>query len=486
MLRSRIHTTAAVLFVLGIFSCLGRASAQTVADEIGATALQAINPTLTGSGIDIIQAEADNGPTNCFEVNPSSVSLPPSIFTYINSTGTIATANFPNSVGTESSHADGVASIIAGIAPGLSGIDNYDASYYVNNVIGPGVTPASINAALHNAPIVNQSWAYEGTSVPAWDQPFDQYAEQNNVLFINAAGNPDTPGSNGTPMSPSTMYNGICVNATGVATKGPTADGRSKPDLIAPAGETSFAAPVVTGAATILLQAANNNAGGPNTAAAAGDIRTMKALLLNGATKPAGWSHTSTAPLDPYWGSGIVNVYQSYQELAAGRQTVSVASTAGTSQISAPANLVLSSGWDLGSLSSASVANHYFFTAPSTGAATDSLTATIAWDAEQWDSSGNAIINNLFLALYDTTDTTSSVAISDSMVDNVQQIDASGLVPGRTYDLEVYEPAAVVNNGAETYGIAYSVVPEPSTLLLLAALSVCGIAAFLRRKRAAA
>ena len=57
------------------------------------------------------------------------------------------------------------------------------------------------------------------------------------------------------------------------------------------------------------------------------------------------------------------------------------------------------------------------------------------------------------------------------------------LVPGHTYDLRVYEAAARVNGGAETYGLAFSthrrvtVVPEPSAIVLFTVAVACGLAA---------
>ena len=130
----------------------------------------------------------------------------------------------------------------------------------------------------------------------------------------------------------------------------------------------------------------------------------------------------------------------------------------------------MSSGWDLGSLPNGSTTNHYFFAAPATGAASDTLTATIDWNVTDWDIENNAIFNNLDLALYNaTTNTPSLVGISDSSVDNLQQLYLTGLVPGDTYDLRVYEASSPVSGGT-TYGLAFSAgpglpaVPEPSTV----------------------
>jgi hypothetical protein len=459
-------------------------------DTIGATALRQADPALTGAGVAVIQAEAPLA-ANTFEVNPAYVGLSPSTFTYVNIGGSIANSpTFPNSVGSESSHADVVAACLTAVAPGVGSVDNYDANYYYSQIVAGGQTPSSVNPALHDARIVNQSFVFTNTSAAenlAIDKLYDSYAAQNNVLFVSGAGNGVSP-----PQPPSTAYNGICVNAISMtpATLGPTSDGRSKPDLTAPGNETSYSTADVSGAAALLLQAADRGEGGTGTAANAGDIRMLKALLLNGASKPSGWTHTATAPLDPQYGAGMVDVYESWLELKAGNQTVSA--SAPSNQLQSPVNLRLSSGWDLGSLPNGSTTNHYFFTSPQTGAASDTFTATLDWNVSQWDGAGNAVMNNLDLALYDTTTNTPSlVSISDSMVDNVQQVYAAGLAPGHTYDLRVYDSAARVGGGAETYGLAFSagasvsLVPEPSALVLLAAAVACCLAGLMRRRKKA-
>jgi hypothetical protein len=59
----------------------------------------------------------------------------------------------------------------------------------------------------------------------------------------------------------------------------------------------------------------------------ANDPLTVKALLLNGAIKPLyvtnpadKWMHTDTAPLDTRYGAGVLNVFNSYKQLSAGRR----------------------------------------------------------------------------------------------------------------------------------------------------------------------
>ena len=210
----------------------------------------------------------------------------------------------------------------------MSTIDNYQADYYYNNLIAPGILPSSIDSRLHDAQVVNQSFIFVSDSGqpiedPTVDQNYDNYAALHGVLFVSAIGNgPSTI----PPASPSSAYNGIGVaalNISGPPTMGPTTDGRSKPDITAPGSYTSFSTPYVSGCAAILMQAAARGDGGAGTQTIAGDIRTVKALLLNGATKPAGWTHTSTQPLDTTYGAGEVNVFNSWKELRAGDQAVS-------------------------------------------------------------------------------------------------------------------------------------------------------------------
>jgi Subtilase family len=102
----------------------------------------------------------------------------------------------------------------------------------------------------------------------------DNYAATFGTIFASGVGN------GGPPNSPATCYNGMGVAAFGGASSvGPTLDGRSKPDITAPANVTSYSTPLVTGGASIVVQAAGTTANG-------NDPRTVKALLLNGAIKP--------------------------------------------------------------------------------------------------------------------------------------------------------------------------------------------------------
>jgi hypothetical protein len=122
---------------------------------------------------------------------------------------------------------------------------------------------------------------------------------------------------------PATCYNGIGVALMAAV----PASGRrwttavAKPDITAPgypAGAYEFFHALCPGAAAVLMQAGLRGDGGSDTNSAA-DIRTVKALLLNGAIKPADWTNRAASPLDARYGAGVLNVFNSYKQLA-GRQ----------------------------------------------------------------------------------------------------------------------------------------------------------------------
>src|SRR5262249_26710500 len=148
----------------------------------------------------------------------------------------------------------------------------------------------------------------------AIDLAYDNYTVTNHTLFVSGAGN------GGSVCPPSTCYNGLSVSVNnGLSSIGPTVDnGRCKPDITASAqgALTSFSTPYVAGAAAVMLQAAlRGDGGGTGTTNSAADLRTVKALLLNGAVKPSGWTNANFSPLDARYGAGIVNVFNSYAQL---------------------------------------------------------------------------------------------------------------------------------------------------------------------------
>jgi hypothetical protein len=459
-----------VLWILLIASAslAGASSRASSLDIIGLTVLRATTTNLDGTGIPILQveAEASASPATNWEVNPAATGLPASNFVYYDNGS--STNGYPNSLGTESGHADSVGWLYygfpGGVATNVAQVNNYEATYFAFTLIPSGLAI--------NSRVVNQSFIAGTSDQTTLDPTYDTYAAQNNTLFVSAVGN-------GGPVSPpSTCYNGIGVGAyvDGVvdSSVGPTTDSthRAKPDLTAPEGATSFSTPLVSGAAAILLQAALRGDGGSDTNSAA-DARALKALLINGAIKPGDWTNASPSPLDPRYGAGTVNVFESYKQLAGGKHafiaTTSVSPVGSAHPPTAATNNESSlSGWDFNTLTSGITTdriNHYYFNlAGGTGNAAFTATATLVWNRQ----AGQTGINDLNLYLYNTSNG-NLVASSVSTVDNVEHLYILKLPAGR-YDLQVFKSGGLPTGGrnisnAETYALAFEFFTAPALTL---------------------
>lgn len=437
-----------------------RLSAANIATErLESRQLFSVPAGLNGAGVPVAQVEADFAP-NQFEVNPAAVNQPGSLFTYTSPAGTATGTPPPNAAGTESGHADSVGQIFygkgTGYAPGVSRVDNYEVNYFISNII-EATNPPNIAAKVINQSFIATDASGAPLEDPVLDQAYDNYIARYNKIIVSSAGN------SGSPSSPSTAYNDISVGSSDGATAiGPTADGRSKPDITAPGGETSFTAPQVAGAAAVLVQAGRSGYGGWNTPAAT-DERLIKALLLNGTDKPAGWTHTPTQPLDPHYGAGVLDLSNSLAELEGGQDPFAIPTISPLGGAHAPISIpFLSSthlnGWDLNTIGTGKfdTINNYLFNVRGASGSSDTLTATLTWNRQ----ANQAAINNLDLYLYNT-DTHALVSASISTVDNVEEIYAPGLAPGH-YDLEVLKhggtPGVTAGDVStfETYALAFN------------------------------
>jgi len=422
-------------------------------DQIGVNLLRATTTNLNGAGIRVAQPEGPVGPQE-WETDPAAIGQPASLFSYASAAGS---ANmFPNAVGTNSPHADYVGLIFYGIiATNVAHVDCFDASYFINAYVVS-------NLVVLNDRVVNQSFSFGeltgGTS--QWtDAKYDDYAARFGTLFVSAAGN------GGGVVDPAACYNGIAVAAyLGSSSVGPTTDnGRCKPDITAAHIETSFSAPQVSGAAALLLQAALRGDGGPATNAAS-DLRTIKALLLNGAVKPADWTNSSASPLDARYGAGVLNVFNAYEQLARGKHVCSasnsVAAGAAHPPLAKTNSVSAMVGWDWESLTNNSVMDvveHYFFNV-SNGLAT----VTLVWNRQF----GKTNINNLDLFLYNCANS-NLVACSTSRVDNVEHLFVPSLPAGR-YDLQVLKNGgANMVSDAETYALVFAFTATPKLNLVM-------------------
>ena len=426
-------------------------------DTVGVTLLRQFDPSLRGDGVRValVEGPLDNSSPPPFENDPATAGQPASLYTYYSSSGT-ASGVYPNTVGSDSWHADAVGadfySPANGAVPNVAHVDNYEASFFFVNVVSP--------ATSIPPRVANQSFIFQ-FSVEDWvNTNYDNYASQYRTIFVSGVF-----GENGVkPLCPpGTCYNGIGVALyNGFFLPGPTSDGRCKPDIVSPdvlhqpSSAVSYATPYVTGSATILLQAGGRGDGGSNTNGVR-DLLTVKALLLNGAIKPDGWTNGPTTPLDARYGAGVVNVFNSWNQLKGGQHAPIEATSVSTGTPHPPgsssANESSLVGWDTNLISTASSSvdkiHHYYFDLP--GDAPRTLTATLVWNRQKNKTS----INDLNLFLYDTSNS-NLVTSSVSPIDNVEHLSIPQLPPGR-YDLQVLKKGSGQVSSGEAYGLAFEI-----------------------------
>lgn len=467
-------------------ACLALGSSSAVArylDEIGLTELRSRDSSLDGNGVTVAQIEASLG--NAWQTDPANTGLDANLFTFYDSGSNYPTGTtFSSSL--ESAHANRVGSLFYGISsgtqgydgvsPGVAAIEMFEVVYYYNNsIVAPQISTG--------ANVINQSFVFT-SRINRVDEAYDDYAARYNALFVNGIftdANND-PAVATLITSPASSYNGIAVGVIDDVNLTPLADGRSKPDIVAPsrgglAAYTSFTTPIVSGAATILFQSGARGDAGAGTADNATDVRTIKSLLLNSAVKPSGWSNTSTRPLDTINGAGILNVNQAQLQLASGEhnETVNDQLTASGAEHPPPTGIVTNvssnTGWNLGTLANVrqqgqwkDVTDHYFFNCDSNEASSFNLNATLVWNRNL----NRTNINNLDLFLY--REDGILIASSVSTVDNVEHLYELNLAPGR-YVLQVYKPASGRDSNSETYALAFKFEAGIS----LAGISLAGI-----------
>lgn len=446
MLRLGVLGQCARIALLLLFAV--SASSASNLDIIGVTTLRAVDPTLNGVGVYLNHPEGSELGDTQFEVDPSAVGQPTSLFTWIGNDGATATT-FPNSLGTRSAHAIGVATRIysadEGVVRKVSHVDNYLAWAFYSNIV---VTGVAISGKL-----VNQSFATYGTppdSVVA--TAYDNYVARYGTIFSSGTGTGQAV------REPAAAYNTIGVGVSDAESSvGGTPDGRAKPDLSAPGLSTSYSTAYVTAAAVILYQAATRGDAGTNISEAS-DVRTIKALLMNGAVKPTNWTHTPTMPVDATHGigAGVLNIFNSYCQLTSFQHRAIEMTSVNTDNPhppgSNPANETAQSGWDFATITTTAnqdtIAHYYFNLSPTN--ANYIVTASLTWNRPL----NSTAINNLDLFLYRTSDG-AQIAASISTIDNVEHIYIPALAPGR-YDLQVLKKSGANSiSSSETYALAF-------------------------------
>jgi hypothetical protein len=240
------------------------------------------------------------------------------------------------------------------IAPGIDTILVWEASGWLGLgfLNGTGATPPK----LAEFKIINHSWIGAGADPQKSLRKLDFAIDDQQFLALvgvnNGIGPLDYP-------LLSHGFNLIAVGRsdgqhhagpTGLGVDGP---GRHKPEIVAPAGATSFSTPLASGAAALLVETARTHP------ALAGDAMAeradlLKAVMMAGAEHRAGWTNnaqtsgplrgSTTTPLDPLWGADEVDVNLSHWILTGDREPAA-----------ASLPLVASArhaGWDLAQIAS--------------------------------------------------------------------------------------------------------------------------------------
>lgn len=331
-----------------------------------------------------------------------------------------------------------------------------------------------------------------------WTRGLESLAEHEGMTVIASIGN----GSNA---SEPPLYPGAGANAIGVgvvspvnagnpatslayfglvnpeqSTRGPTADGRCKPDLIAPgnclvaAAEgdqgytmsgtwSSYSAPVVAGVAGLLIQAAKADKRLDAVLSPDGGNCLMKSILMTSATKLPYWhkgrlttDDDHEVPLDYAQGAGMIDAVRAHQVLTAGQGN--------------PGN-VTTSGWDLNGLDGGQVVQQVY-RVTLTEPANKMLTVTLAWN-RHYDNREYTFQNladrdtNLRLEVWavDPRNANDNVLLdySDSKVDNVEHVYVEMAAGYTSYAIVVtYSNPSDRALPGERYGVAWTVEDKPA------------------------
>lgn len=340
---------------------------------VGLWQLRQIEPGLDGDGIRIgvlarSKTYQDGRPQNDYKPNINHPSLANARLAFFDNE-----RPSPGICG----HSTAVCSILvgqdkAGWLPGLgrfvyegmvprAQVDIYELCYYLAN---PLICQSKADLDLLT---ISSGFDFEDW----WTRALDAMAEQQGLLVVASIGN-------GRSSLHPLLYPGASPNGIGVgvvdpvrsddlavaissfwlpspenSSCGPTADGRCKPDLVAPgacivasasadggyqlaASGSSFAAPIVAGIAAILIQKARQEPELAGAIPAETSALLLKAILINSAIKLPYWHKGRVelwddhlVPLDYAQGAGLVDAVGAYQQLLAGRSGPGTTSSIG-------------------------------------------------------------------------------------------------------------------------------------------------------------
>ena len=422
-------------------------------DDIGYTALQARlgSAAPTGAGIGVTQVEAKQADNYMPDVNNAAFAGK-----------AIQRKSGPSGV---SSHATSVGAYFYGtgspppsVAHDIGPIDVYHAfDWYMFGCLNATIPSVPLSEIRR---IENHSWTGATDDGVASEilRRLDLLVDRDGVTVVVGVNN---GAGSGMPKLLGPAYNALAVGLTnGQSSYGPTtldSPGRVKPDLVAPAGDTSWATPMVSSSAALLLQAADadNILSDLSVDERRRDKALLvKALLMAGATKTkcANWrkgfataSTDGTVPLDYRYGAGELSVDNSHRILTAGQQRSGTAAD------------IRLAGWDCGGISAGSPV-HYFFDVPS-GSCANPVSILLTWNRHIDVVTDNracfylvASLANIDLHLFQASVYTARRLVDQSVstLDNVEHIYLTNLAAGRY----VFE---LTSDQAWTYAIAWDI-----------------------------
>jgi len=469
--------TLLMLFVMGAAS-----PAHAYLDLVGYDDLIAMlgDAAPDGSGVKVAHVESEDSDDDYAPFTPDSV---PTQF----AGKTITLLSGDSGV---SGHARNTASIFfslnSSIASGVTEIDSYHAGGWLSSDFLRGFG-SSLKPRVTDARVANHSWIIATDSpdtslLPAL-RKLDWVVMVDDFIQVGGEANSGT-----SPDITAASFNTIVVGQTSGGSSMNTqaldetyVAGRAKPDIVAPGGSTSAATPMVASAATALVQFAHDNPSlsefrshtnrAGNTIYQAETSEAIKAVLMAGAerytynratdnTAPDMTDYRSIASLqtanglDYRYGAGQVNVFHSYNMLAAG-QTDSQQDGGGP---------VGTYGYDYdesfgGAAGSNTVASYTFTATPGANL----LTSTLAWNL--FVEGGNGILfdgdttlHNLDLELYDMADPDTPIAWSSSTIDNTENLRIA-LDNNHAYELRVTADTATGLFNHD-YAIGWRLVPD--------------------------
>ncbi len=256
---------------------------------------------------------------------------------------------------------------------------------------------------------------------------------------------------------------------------------RPKDEVYAVSG-TSFAAPIVAGAAALLCDAGKILEADPDAIAKgwsekARDARVIKAVLLNSAVKPNDWTNNAslqngvlvtTQALDYNYGAGILNVEKALEQY-----------TNFTDKSAWLTNTIfmgMEISYDLGILE-----------------AGDTFTSTLVWfaqnSAEFAETYSDALISDYALSNLDLElcmsigDDIVCIASSEAQYSTVEHIYLTLEETANYYIKVAFDSMVYGQLSSEEFALAWSVVPEPADMAFTFALLAILLAIFRRKKR---